>query len=196
MKRNCLLLASLFLLSALCAHAQLAIYKTTGHQTVIGGGSTTKLTTHGYMVIDLAAVNGTSINAFTLNGQKRFVVVQMQNYHLVSPESAKGTYNVLAKAEAPSSTDPNTLLESSFIQGKAVTVNITPAGPISVPRSMTSVGQSIVDPVGVLATSVATGSGSLDIKGSMAANVGGLTIDDVVSNITNELLSRGYVQSN
>ena len=186
------------LLSLFCAQAQIAIYKTTGRETIIGGGRTTRLTTHGYLVIDLFYGTGTSIGAFTLNGQKSFVVVPLQNYQFVQATGADGIYDVVAKAQSPSTTQSNVILESVFMEGKNVPVMITPMGSpmgsVNIPRSVTSVGQTIVAPLGVIGAGIATGTGSLDIKGSLAANTAGNGLQTVVNQLTDGLLALGYVQ--
>src|SRR6266853_649254 len=95
---------AVLLLSLISANAGQAIYKSLGRETVVGKGQISKVPSKGFLVLDLRTTNitGTAIGGFTINNQKLFTVVPLQNYRLVQVTGPNGsTYDILAKAESP-----------------------------------------------------------------------------------------------
>jgi hypothetical protein len=186
-----------------CANAAQAIYKTVGHETLIGDGRIFKVVTKGFMVLDIDSTNqstnvtATAIGGFTLNGQKYFTVVPLQNHRLVRVTGPNGDiYDVIAKAESPGTQFAGTILESVYYQGKESPVTILPSGPINLPKTTFGKEQEITrnDASGITLAGTGTETATLDVKGSLESNTNGESFDSVVTRLAAIFIQAGYTQ--
>jgi hypothetical protein len=188
------------LLSLLPANASQVIYKSVGHQTLTGNGKITRITTKGFLVLQFGSNgNASAISAFTLNGQKLFTIVPLQNYSWVQVTGPNGAiYDVFAKAENPGTQFATTILESVFHQGKESLVIIDPSGPTALPRTFSSVGQNIFHNVstGITLAGTAASTEFLDVKGSLTSNNAGESFDAAVARLSAIFVAAGYTQLN
>jgi hypothetical protein len=192
---SCAVLTALIASSADAAAGQL-IYRSIGRQTLYGNGQITRLTARGFLVFDPAIMKGTAIVGFTLNGNKLYSVVPLENYRVDQVSGPNGsTYTIMAKAESPGTQFQGVLLEAVYLRGKNEGLDMGPAGGAGFPRVFASSARAVSQnpQTNKKVAGEVVGSYVLDAKATVTSNQLE-TFDQAVTRLSNGFAGRGYTQ--
>jgi hypothetical protein len=173
-----------------------AIYSSSGKATYFGAGKTQTINSKGFFIFDPDSHRAVAIGGSTINGQKVFTAVEVENHRVETVQAAKGaSYMIIAKAESPGTQFAGILLESVYMRGLNAQVAIDSQGVRTLPRTFTGVGRSIGENQNASITVVgeSTSNYTLDLKASRTSNQSE-TFDDAVARLTNYFVSRGYTE--
>ncbi len=186
------LLTTLFLSTFTLAHGDVLIYKGTERGSIIGGGSEQKISAQLYSVIDWTTGDLKSIGAMTLNGSKVFTVTTAVGVRFYGAVGTGGrTYTLITRYDEKQSPFQEIL---TFGYGLDSPLETRPGTFIYAPKMLKGAGHNVVVDSSDDNTTLTDTTSILSFlkKESQAANTGGATVDDVISSLRSQFLSKGY----
>jgi hypothetical protein len=154
----------------------------------------TRLPAKGYWVMDPDTGRITALAELKINGMKLFSVAPLQNHRLDTVRGPRGTtYTVLSKAESPGTQVAGTLSELVYGRGLNSEVVIDSTGVRRLPRTLSTIGRSLLLDAGTGGVFAGESSGTavLDINASRASSLAE-SFEDAVARLSLSFVARGY----
>jgi hypothetical protein len=175
------------LLSATQAFGVVVVYRYAENGKTIGNSQTVPTQYQDYTV-SAPDGQGASVLGFTTGGQKRFVVVNTEGFHIwqFSP-SENATYKVVANAQSITNSGYRTT-KSYFLKGLAVGLHVGNGAIVNAPRVLT--GRTFN--VGPFTASESTVKLTFLQSESVQRNKAGNTVESAVGYYVQRLRDQGY----